>query len=447
MGTGPPTRTRQTPNLVQMHQLQAVIDPFLRGNTEMRLDDGPAFAPMAPMAARPLDPSAPLSIEKAARLADVSEDELRGRIEAGELLHESSRGRSSSRNGGEGDVLVRAVDLAALYPKVRLKSAGVPVMRAKPQVGRTRTTATAAESSDRDVLPTPAAPASAAPARTEITDALASRLDAIETANGDLRTQLVDLRSQRQDLVSQCDDLRGRLDRAERERQASTAGLMLAQKRLHELEAPVVTLPPPWRRRTTYGLGVVVVLLAFFLRQQVVQASALSEHVTGLSGDVQERDAQIEELGEQLPGLTRALAELDGQLARTRTEADRERSALLETLEQQRLERSAAEAKSQQELERLAQEQRLARTTLQAERDALAADQQRWASEREAEVRTLAQRESEMQALVEQCMAAVETLANAPVPRAATGFVGRIVERLEGPDPAPRVSQDAPIDG
>jgi predicted nucleic acid-binding Zn-ribbon protein len=407
------------------------------------------------MPARPIAPAATLTIERAARLAGVPEDELWGRMQAGELLYESGRGRSSTRRGGEGDVLVRAVDLAALYPKVRLKSAGSPVSRPKERPWKSPGPTPSPPKPANEVpaarsIATPIAPQSAPPLAgptVDVAGALTSRLDAIETASGDLRTQLTDLRSQRQDLVTQCDDLRSRLDRAERERQASTAGLILAQSRILELEAPVVAVDPPWRRRTTYALGAVVVLLAFFLRQQVVQASAMSDHVTSLSDDVRERDVEIEDLGGQLPRMTRALTELDSQLARTRAEAHAERGALLETLEQQRVERSAAQGKAQRELEALRAEQRETRSALEGDRELLAADQARWAAEREAEAQGLVEREVAMQALVEQCMRAVETLANRPVRRAATGFVGRIVERLEGPDQGLRGSQGVQSDG
>ena len=113
---------------------------------------------------------------------------------------------------------------------------------------------------------------------------------------------------------------------------------------------------------------------------------------------------------------------------------------MLDALETERADRDAHARSASEELQTLRTDHAAALVRLEAERDALML-------QRDTLGEDFAAREAALNALVQDCVAALEAVANAPVPRAATGFVGRMVERLQQAEEAASVSQDAPGGG
>lgn len=235
-----------------------------------------------------LDPSTALTVGEAARLAGVSEATVRKRIQSGRLLHEVGR------RGGREVQLVRLVDLADVYPQLAGREPtprGDPAPEREPALGEERAAGPGAGTGAGPAAGPTAGPGAgpgaglgaglgAGPAAEPGAGAAAVpgdghggaarrhafevRLASLQVGNDGLGAQVRELQVQRADLKAQCTDLRTRLSSVERERQAGTAGLLLAQRRLLELEVagPIVQLGPVWWRRSrTWGLGVVLLLL------------------------------------------------------------------------------------------------------------------------------------------------------------------------------------------
>lgn len=142
------------------------------------------------MDAGTLDPSSALSFAEAAVLAGVEPERIAALADSGELLHEGSRDRSRD------DRVVRLVDLADLFPHV--------LGREVPAVG-----------------------------------GMAGReaaLREVDVPRPDLAEEILASGASRDALVELAQDLETRLDLAERERQASTASLLMAQRRVLDLE-------------------------------------------------------------------------------------------------------------------------------------------------------------------------------------------------------------------
>lgn len=142
------------------------------------------------MDARTLDPSSALSFAEAAVLAGVEPERIAALADSGVLLHEGSRDRSRD------DRVVRLVDLADLFPHV--------LGRGVPAVGGT---------AGREAA-----------------------LREVDVPRPDLAEEILASGASRDALVELAQDLETRLDLAERERQASTASLLMAQRRVLDLE-------------------------------------------------------------------------------------------------------------------------------------------------------------------------------------------------------------------
>jgi len=252
------------------------------------------------------DPFEPLTVEQAARVAGVPAQEVQGRIDSGELLHE---------RGTAGDVIVRRVDLADVWPAV------LPRPRQAPTGARE----------------------SAEPARTEELGettahltrqkhAFEVRLASMQSANDALSTQVRDLQLQRSDLKDQCGDLRGRMTLIEKERQASTAGLLLAQGRLLELEAAGGAVQAYWwRRPTTWGFASVTLLVAAAWGWQWVQARAAREVAAGHASSL---DVELEAQAGDRATWRAASSDLREELDAQRDAREAERGRLEEALAQ-----------------------------------------------------------------------------------------------------------------
>ena len=142
------------------------------------------------MDAGTLDPSSALSFAEAAVLAGVEPERIAALADSGELLHEGPRTRSRD------DRVVRLVDLADLFPHV--------LGREVPSVGGV---------AGREAA-----------------------LREVDVPRPDLAEEILASGASRDALVELAQDLETRLDLAERERQASTASLLMAQRRVLDLE-------------------------------------------------------------------------------------------------------------------------------------------------------------------------------------------------------------------
>lgn len=156
--------------------------------------------------AQALEPSSALSFAEAAALAGVEPERIAALADAGELLYEGSPGRRQD------DRVVRLVDLADLFPHVLGRAA-------------------------------PAAAVEASAANEE-----ARELREVSDSRPDLAEEVLASGASRDALVELAQDLETRLDLAERERQASTASLLMAQRRVLDLELRL-------RRRPWAGVG------------------------------------------------------------------------------------------------------------------------------------------------------------------------------------------------
>ncbi|MGK0217047.1 MAG: hypothetical protein ACI9HE_000521 [Planctomycetota bacterium] len=250
-----------------------------------------------------MDPGTPLGVAQAARLAGVAQGQLRDLMEAGKLLFEVQR-----RKGKEVQ-LVRYVDLMEAFPE----RFGVPEPAPEPAPER---------------APEP-----------ESVSGLSTDPAILEEAQRILGGQLEDLTDQRRRLREQGDELRQRLILVEQERQASTAGLLMMQRRMLELEAgPVVSLAPAMHRRpSTWGAlaGVVLLLMTWSSVADMRSALAaegkdaadrvgdlqrvLKDQESRAEGERLEASAELDKLGQRLNDRDRAMLE-----AQATAKSDRE---------------------------------------------------------------------------------------------------------------------------
>lgn len=387
----------------------------------------------------PLEPGAALTVGEAARLAGVSEAALRKRIQSGRLLHEVGR------RGGREVQLVRLVDLVEVYPDTAREVA--------PPTG--------------DPVPAPAdlAPDPRHPRALEV------RLTALQNRNDALASQMGELEARRTDLEHQCTDLRGRLTLAEKERQAATAGLLLAQDRRLELRAIAQGGAPGsdyrvwWRRGTSWGFATVALLLALVLRAQHVDSRDARESLEGLDGRI---DLALSEAREERGELASELAagrateraterELRASLEAERAAGRAERGDLAQRLEaltaqalelsllqeSQRTEAAGARAALDRELSGARADTEAVRVLLEEERaaalaerralaDRLAERERGLAAERARTERTLGELTATVQASREEAALLRGSLAAAEEREIEReGRLGAVVARLE----------------
>ncbi len=272
-------------------------------------------------AADALDPGALFTLEEAAGRVRVPVEDLEARCDRGELLYETRRrGRKEVR-------CVRGLDLAEAFPG----APGVAPRTPRPNPPQPTAEAPASEGAD---APSSADQVSVSASRGHQGDGIAEAVRSSGTS--------------RDALIGLCQDLETRLDLAERERQASTASLLMAQRRVLELE--LQERSRPWRRASAAALG-------------LMSVSALT--VTAmLPGRLEERAADREvALRAQLDG---DLGRLQASMGAMVTASGEERAALAARLEassaalddeRRRVERLMAEAadeRSRAEAARLA---------------------------------------------------------------------------------------------
>lgn len=243
-----------------------------------------------------LEPSTPLSLADAATLAGVEVGDLERACAEGTLIFETRRVRKKEVR------VVRLMDLGELFPEVigAPMGPGPATPEAEPTAGK----------GTADRHPTPIAPSTdpvAVPSRAE--------------TGGDLAEAVRASGASRDALITLCQDLESRLDLAERERQASTASLLMAQRRVLDLE--LRQKPSPWGRvGVGMLLGVAGVATFAALRAPGLVEAAAAERLDAFEATL------AEELGEVR---TRLSAELEGErevrVALTE-QLDAERSAL-----------------------------------------------------------------------------------------------------------------------
>ncbi|MEM9801664.1 MAG: hypothetical protein AAGA20_15160, partial [Planctomycetota bacterium] len=237
--------------------------------------------------AETLEPSTTLTLAEAALLVGVDEGRLAALCDDGTLLFEMERRRRREVR------VVRLVDLADVFPEALGSvdvSAAVPARRAEDGVA-----------------------------------------DAVR-ASGASRDALIGL----------CQDLEQRLDLAERERQATTAGLLMAQRRILDLEVRA-------RRRPLERAG--VALLGF----ASIAAIALAVRVPGLVRD--EAETGVRAIEAAVSGeLGAAVAQIEELTSGDASE----RAAFAERIDEGRraIEGAARDAREQLELARAEAEQR-----------------------------------------------------------------------------------------
>jgi chromosome segregation ATPase len=152
----------------------------------------------------------------------------------------------------------------------------------------------------------------------------------LQVGNDGLGAQVRDLQLQRDDLKTQCNDLRERLTTVERERQAGTAGLLLAQRRLLELDAAgsVVPLGPAWwRRSSTWGMAVVFLLVGGTMGLEVHESRTAR---AAAREDASELEGRLGDLARDLDEVQKSGSRALEQLTTEREAWDAERQTLEE---------------------------------------------------------------------------------------------------------------------
>jgi hypothetical protein len=249
-------------------------------------------------AAGALDPGALFTLEEAAGRVRVPVEDLEARCDRGELLYETRRrGRKEVR-------CVRGLDLAEAFPGAPGAAKRTPPpspQQASPQQPSPPQSDTEPAVPGGADAPSSADQVTVSPSRGDQGDGIA---EAVRSSG-----------ASRDALIGLCQDLETRLDLAERERQASTASLLMAQRRVLELE--LQERSRPWRRASAAALG-------------LMSVSALT--VTAmLPGWLEDRAADREvALRSQLDG---DLARLQASMGAMVTASGEERAALAARLE------------------------------------------------------------------------------------------------------------------
>ena len=291
-----------------------------------------------------LDPGALFTLEEAAGRVRVPVEDLEARCDRGELLFETRRrGRKEVR-------CVRGLDLAEAFP-------GAPGVATAPSAPKEATSSTEPIASNAEGQ---AAPSS--PDQVTLPDPGGRQRETIAEA---VRSS----GASRDALIGLCQDLEARLDLAERERQASTASLLMAQRRVLELE--LQGRSSPWRRASAAALGLmsvsaltVMALLPGQLEKRADQReTALRAQLDGELGRLQAS------MGAMVTASQDERAALAARLEASAVALDGERRRVEQLMNQAAAERSEAEASRLAGLEQIgALEERLVASDRQAVR-------------------------------------------------------------------------------
>jgi len=309
-----------------------------------------------------LAPSTPLEVEEAAELAGVPVRELERHLESGALLFETGR-----RNGK--DVrLVRVVDLRDVFD----------AREPEPPPPASRLTGDPADEGDTETERPAAAERPVA--------------DRVETARSGPEGHVAERPAADTALAPLLTELRARLDEAERERRASTAGLLLAQRRLLALETSAQ--PVPWHRRSALWTGAFATVAGLALWVDLSGrlgdvAAAARDGQGALAGTADRLDAEVGGLGRQLTTLveTSERARQEAEAARRVAEARAAEEAATRRAELERMERERETLVTK--LDELRRDADAARASLDVERDAGSRERERFAQRLDAAERDL----------------------------------------------------------
>ncbi len=353
-----PARGRRRPALRRVFQPR--VGPFDGGSGTPALAIVPQVEIPSGTTLRDLAPSAALTLAEAARVVGVAEAELAALVQSGALLSETAR------RAGKDVRVVRVVDLRDLFEEPPQGLA------AEPAAER------AIEPESEPVQPPPLAPppAGAPPmgAPTPGAEPAASpRAAAVDGAtvrgSNDVAT-----------LAPVLAELRARLDEAERERRASTAGLLLAQRRLLELEA--VRGPVPLYRRAGLWTGLMAMSAIGALWFDLSGRLGAVRTATASAGERLSSTAQ--RLDEEVAGLDARLATLVEQSTGARNEAEAARRIAEARAAEEALQRRAELERATRErdallarLDELRRDADAARAALGLEREASARERSR----------------------------------------------------------------------
>lgn len=247
-----------------------------------------------------LEPSAPLTVAEAARLAGVPSEVIEARMGDGALLFETGK------VAGKEARIIRFMDLAELFPGLAPKP--------KPVAEQAAPASSPAENDPESdpVLDTAATPD---PVRA-VTDPSGSENDLMASA---VRASGTD----RNALIELCQDLETRLDLAERERQASTASLLMAQRRVLDLERSEGRRPMTWAAAASLGVcGVALVALA--VRLPATVRAAAREEIQSVQAEFETRSATLQK------SLDASMLSLSTSMAKAMETARVEERALLQ---------------------------------------------------------------------------------------------------------------------
>lgn len=282
-----------------------------------------------------LAPSTLLAVAEAAELVGVPRAELERRLDTGDLLFETDPRR------GRDVRLVRVVDLRDAFEAAgEAQPSGAPIGPSGAPGGPSGAPDGPTQRAlDREAPPSPTA------------------------------------------LAPLLSELRARLEDAERERRASTAGLLLAQRRLLALESNAQ--PAPWHRRSNVWTGalatVAVTALWFDLSGRLSVVGAAARDGQGaVVGATQRLGGEVDALQGRLASLVSEAQRASDEAALTRRIAESraadEASARRADSERSEREREALLAR----LDELRRDAEAARATLGVERDASARERARF---------------------------------------------------------------------
>ncbi len=259
-----------------------------------------------------LDPAAALSVAEAARLVDRPQAEIEEHLATGVLLSETRR------QGGKEVQIIRAIDLQEAYPEHFYPRAGAG--EAPRASGSDSVAAHAADASGPSLGPT----LGSTPGSFDGMESTETVVEAVRTSD-----------TSRDALIELCQDMETRLDLAERERQASTAALLMAQRRVLDLE--VQQRKQPWARAGgLFAALASAAAIVIALRAPAAAREAAAKEIAPLRESAMEG---IREAGESLAAQWGD--QWQGALDAERSAADLERERFGETL---RAAESSAEA-------------------------------------------------------------------------------------------------------
>ena len=257
-----------------------------------------------------MDPATALTVPEAATHAGVGIQEIEGSMADGSLLFETQRQK------GREVPMIRLMDLADVYPSLR------PAVEPELPAEEASPAAVPVDAQVNAPAKAPMEPAAEAPDEYISLPQLFSMEDepAPATAENAVADAVRASGADRDQLINLCQDLETRLDLAERERQASTASLLMAQRRVLDLEHRRDRRPMAMAAAATLGVfGLALAFLAFRLPKTV--SAAARDQVRQVESRLAEQSAQLEATIEASLASARADERVRSDAAKAKYEA------------------------------------------------------------------------------------------------------------------------------